>query len=561
MTALPVTSTNWNFVEDLKAKDGKFNHASNLKYDKLEAAVKGLPITEDVASIFRGAHLVTKPTPKALAKPAVKSLIVSKKLIVCHMNAENRLYYTINPGTHTVTIIGKTGGHEWHIGHTAHRDYENEYDDNSYDAAAAMLGYGYNDNHYIDYSNGGQYYLGPPVSNGYNGYNGHMKKEHLVHVESPFSLSSAEIYNIEYSSKYKESMDFKNIQKMFNKYHQIKLFYAQSESTNGGITTDHVFFKDLDATLTTIGCMDQDKKMFFITCRQHIINKMVHTINVCKNQYEYLATITLLTGPLILRLDQVERNNYWSVLSDASFVSKLAISYDDWMINNKKSENEFKNEISGALHINPIYIRINGVGKGLEDIVIDWTVMYIWIPYYIQGVTTNLIYREYRMRPQDQIEVQYDKKWIPCTILEVKDTLNKKGKQIKVRYNKLNGNDRYFTNTEWLWTIKHYDRLRLPDQVYVIVSYNGVKIGTTFKPPLLAYVRGGNKKYLDIGHHIFVNRDNIWYRCEIINVSMETDKAIQVLYLVNTFVKNTEWLTLSDNHHLKRISLEDMRIL
>eukprot|EP01083_Nonionella_stella_P269560 912219_1 len=178
MTALPVTPpvarTNWNFVESLYAKDGKFNPISEGNYAELEAAVKGLPITEDVASIFpSGAHLVTRPTRKAKNKPSVKLLIDSKKLIVCPMSAENRLYYTINPGTHTVTIIGKTGGHLWHIGHTAHRDYENEYDDNSYDAAAAMLGYGYNDNHYIDYSNGGQYYLGPPVSNGYNGYNGY----------------------------------------------------------------------------------------------------------------------------------------------------------------------------------------------------------------------------------------------------------------------------------------------------------------------------------------------------------------------------------------------------
>eukprot|EP01084_Bolivina_argentea_P157874 275094_1 len=142
MTALPVnTRTHWDFVESLYAKDGKFNPISERNYAELEAAVKELPITENVASIFpSGAHLVTRPTRKAKNKQSVKSLIDSKQLRVCPMSAENRLYYIIDEDHHTVIIIGKTSGHLWHEGHTAHRDYENEYDDNSYDAAAAMLG-------------------------------------------------------------------------------------------------------------------------------------------------------------------------------------------------------------------------------------------------------------------------------------------------------------------------------------------------------------------------------------------------------------------------------------
>eukprot|EP01084_Bolivina_argentea_P157875 275095_1 len=142
MTALPVnTRTHWNFVESLIEKKNGFNHVSNQKYDKLEAAVKKLSITENVASSFpSGNHFVTRPTRKAIRKQSVKSLIDSKQLRVCPMSAENRLYYIIDEDHHTVIIIGKTSGHLWHEGHTAHRDYENEYDDNSYDAAAAMLG-------------------------------------------------------------------------------------------------------------------------------------------------------------------------------------------------------------------------------------------------------------------------------------------------------------------------------------------------------------------------------------------------------------------------------------
>ena len=45
-------------------------------------------------------------------------------------------------------------------------------------------------------------------------------------------LSSDEIYNIEYSSKYKETMDFKNTLKTFNKYYQINVNYAQVEDKN-----------------------------------------------------------------------------------------------------------------------------------------------------------------------------------------------------------------------------------------------------------------------------------------------------------------------------------------
>eukprot|EP01083_Nonionella_stella_P067354 178102_1 len=387
-----------------------------------------------------------------------------------------------------------------------------------------------------------------------NDYNGRLSSP------SESSLSSKDMYGIQYSSKYNESIEFKNIQKTFNTCHQIKVTYAQIEDTNPEYKSSCLlFFKDLDATLSTIGCVENDKKMFFIQCRQHIVYKMMDQLHVVKHRYEYLKCITLLTGPLILRLDELQGENYWNVLSDVSFVSKLEFSYDLWMQNNKKSEIEFRNELSGALHINPIYIRINGVGKGLNDIVIDWTVMYIWIPYYIQGVQTDLMRREYRIRPQDQVEVEYKKQWIPCTVIEVKDVLNAKGKQIKVRYNTLNGRDRFTKNTEWMWTVKHCERLRLPDKVYVIVSYNNVQIGTIFKPPLLAHCREGNKEYIEVGHHIFVNRNGIWYRCEVINAVLE-GKKIQILYLVHTFVKNTEWIRLWEPADLRRISLNDMRL-
>ena len=425
------------------------------------------------------------------------------------------------------------------------------------------------------------------VENGKNGHNGHKngfdydhdelynaepydpdeKQEeneqngyvHLVKSESP--LSSEEIYNIEYSSKFKESMDFKNIVKTFNKYHQLNISYAQIEDKNPQYKSSSMhFFKDLDATLTTIGCIEDHKKAFFIQCRQHILFKMLDQINLVKNQYEYLTTMILLTPPLMLRIDELSSDNYWNILQDASFISKLEYSYDLWQKNGtSKSETEFKNELSGALHINPIYIKINGVGKGLNDIVIDWSINYIWIPYYIQGVQTDLLHREYRMRPQDQIEVCYKQQWIPCTVLEVKDAPSLKGKKIKVRYNKINGKDRFKTvNTEWIWTKKEYERLRMPDNVYVIVSYNGVKIGTIFKPPLLAYCRDGNKEYIDVGHHVFVKREDVWYRCEVINEVLE-GKKIQILYLVHTFVRNTEWLRLYEPGDLERISLEDMR--
>ncbi len=92
--------------------------------------------------------------------------------------------------------------------------------------------------------------------------------------ESP--LSSQEIYNISYSSKYKESMDFKNIQETFNIYHQFNLSYAQIEDKNPEYRASSLlFFKDLDATLTTIGCIDDDKMRFFIQCRQYILFKMI----------------------------------------------------------------------------------------------------------------------------------------------------------------------------------------------------------------------------------------------------------------------------------------------
>eukprot|EP01084_Bolivina_argentea_P145201 254553_1 len=382
---------------------------------------------------------------------------------------------------------------------------------------------------------------------------------HLIKAESP--LTEQEICSIEYSSKYKESIDFKNIQNTFSTYHQINLLYSQIKNKNARYRSSTIlFFKDLDATLTTIGCTDTHIKHLFIQCRQHIILKMIKQINLVKNQYEYLPLMTLLTGPLMPAVDELRSKKYWNKLSDSSFVSKLTYNYETWQHNATKSETEFTNELAGALHIHPKYIQINGVGKGLNDIVIDWTVYKIWIPYYIQGVQTDLIQRVCLMKPQDQIEVKYKRKWIPCTVLEVNDAPNVKGKKVKIRYNKLNGRDRFKTmNTECIWTVKDCDRLRLPDKVYVIVSYNGVKIETVFKPQGLAYCRDRNKDYIDVGHHIFVNRNGVWYRCEVIDAVLEGRK-IQVLYLVNSFVKNTEWLRLWEPSDLERISLEDMRV-
>eukprot|EP00483_Globobulimina_turgida_P011760 UN11782 len=188
------------------------------------------------------------------------------------------------------------------------------------------------------------------------------------------------MYSIEYSSKYKETLDFKNIQKTFNKYHQINVSYAQIENKNPEYRSSAVlFFKDLDATLTTIGCMDQDKKLFFLQCRQHIISKMINQITLVKNQYEYLSKMILLTGPLMPQLDVLCSDNYWNILCDASFVSKLRFNYEIWQTDCRKSQTEFTNELAGALHINPIYIKINGVGKGLNDIVNDWDVCNICI--------------------------------------------------------------------------------------------------------------------------------------------------------------------------------------
>eukprot|EP01084_Bolivina_argentea_P302894 522889_1 len=336
---------------------------------------------------------------------------------------------------------------------------------------------------------------------------------------------------------------------------------------------DIQFFKQLEATLSKIGCTDEGKAKYFTTVRENIISNMIQSINNVKDReskYELLPFITELTEqPNTMNAKQMKDRNtnveqqvarensfkkkneskiidFVEQFNDAHFTIRFNLEYQRWATNGKKFEEKFKNEISNALKICSSSIQIQNVKQG--SIIIDYMVVNIWYPLYANRILPyDPIPAHYQPSLDDQIEVSADGHWYPATIKEIRYTDN--GELIHVRYNPVNGKNAFvFVNTEWFNTLKEASRLRVPNQVLANINMHGAVIRLPFTSPPLAQVY--HLYQLQPGHHISVDfKISKWYRCIIVSISH--NMIMKVINLRNGKSKKLDLNDIKDQSKIR----------
>eukprot|EP01084_Bolivina_argentea_P199662 341613_1 len=300
------------------------------------------------------------------------------------------------------------------------------------------------------------------------------------------------------------------------------------------------------------------EKQILAEAHHNITQHMLKSINKStknESQYKLLTCALQITGPEKMDEKDLNDSKFFENIEKGRFITRFDLNYDEWMEDIENNKQEFINEIACALNVERYEITINDIRKG--SVIIDFLVKNIWIPFYISKLQIDAIRTqdEYFMRSQDQIEVEYERKWYAATICTVIDDGNQNGKHFKIRYNPEQGKNMFWRNTEWFFSKKQASRLKFKNQLYSIVTDQGEQKNMPWNPPELA--KKNDVRYIEENDHIFVDFKGHWRRCVVVNkVQKLNGISIKVFCLMNGDKKE---LCLWKNDDKDLISFIDMR--